>query len=217
MVPWAVTSKRKWEDRVRVSRRMWVPAALAVCAGSGLAGLAGASAQDDVPHVRIGLSAPVVEVPSLDAFTSTLAKHLVWEVGGSGSRAERIRLTVIRIDRRRVTGSRQSRLVTVPPKRLPVSESLGWEAWNAVFPDCCFTRTDPPARIRALSGSAYVDEQGLERAIANVAESSAINGVYFEINPAVEVDWGRHVVLIVAASSDYPILVRPLVLVLERR
>ena len=191
-----------------------VPAGLAVAIS---AHPPGASAQDEVLRVGIGLSAPLVEVPTLDAFTSTLAKHLVWEVLGSGSRAEKIRLTVVRIDRRRVTDSRQSRSVTAPTGRLRVSESLAREAWNAVFPDCCFTRTDPPARIRALSGSAYLDEQGLERAIANVAESSAINGVFFEINPAVKVDWGRNVVLIVAAASDSPIVVRPLVLVLERR
>ena len=202
---------------MRVSRRVrnWmVPAGLAVAIS---AHPSGASAQDEVPRVGIGLSAPLVEILALDAFTSTLAEHLVWEVRGSGSRAERMRLTVVRIDRRRVTDSRRSRPVTVPAGRLRVSESLAREAWDAVFPDCCFTRSDPPASIRALSGAAYLDEQRLERAIAKVAESSAINGDSFGMNPGVQVDWGRHVVLIIAASSNSPILVRPLVLVLERR
>lgn len=201
---------------MRVHHRLRHTGMMAVLVGACLAAPGLALAQDGVVHADIGTSGPLPDIASIDAFNSALSRQLVWQVGGSVRPAESLRLNVIRIDRGRVTASRQSRLVVGPEERSRVYEAFGEEGWNAVFPDCCLTTADLPIRIRAYSGRAHLEAERLEQAIAALAETAIVNGI-FELRPSVRIDWGRQVVLIVSASSEAPIAVRPLILVLERR
>lgn len=85
-----------------------------------------------------------------------------------------------------------------------------------VLRDILLTPEDPPARVRSLSGEARLDAEGMEKMVAEVARSGEL-GDALGLERPVKLEWGRHVVLILAAASDDDsIAVRPLVLLLER-
>jgi hypothetical protein len=201
---------------MRVHYRIRRTAAMALAVGACLGVQGTATAQEGGVRADVGLSGPLPEISTVAEFGSALARQLLWELGSTRSQAPSLRLNVVRIDRGRVTASLQSRRVAGPEKQSRVRQSLGEKDWNTVFPECCLTPADLPIRIKAYSGRSHLDAEHLERAIARLAETAIINGI-FDLRPPVDLDWGRHVVLIVSVASDAPLAVRPLILVLERR
>lgn len=189
---------------------------------AGSAGPAGptVSAGATPPVVELGLTSPLEKLDDVDSFSRELAERLVWTVRGRdvdvGTNGVRIRFTAVRIDRGRVAASYQSEVHETSGGLGNIAESLGLEAFMA-FPDVCFSSEDPPAVIRALSGKARLDAEGLEVAIADAALSREFAGS-FGLDGPLNIEWGRHVVVVLAASGEEStILVRPLILVLERR
>ena len=133
------------------------------------------------------------------------------ERGGAAA----IRFTVVRIERGRVTASYQSEPARAPRGTSRVAETIGTKAFLG-FPDVCLTPDDPPADVRAVAGAASLDPEQLERAVARLARSRRLDEA-FRLAGSLDIEWGRHVVLVLAASSADPgLLVRPLILVLER-
>lgn len=167
--------------------------------------------------VDLGLTAPVTRLGDVATFSRHLAKLLVWTVDGETRRglAPAIRFTAVRVERGRVTASYQSDAAAPPNGLSHVIETIGASSF-ASFPDVCLDAEDPPADLKVLSGKTALDPAELEKAIATLARSRRL-GDSFRLARPFDVDWGRHVVLILAAASDgEPVLVRPLILVLER-
>lgn len=172
------------------------------------------------PIIELGLTSPLEKLDDIESFGRELAERLVWTVRGEDRETVRtnvsVRFTAVRLERGRVTASYQSDLREASDGLVRIAESLGLEAFMA-FPDVCFSSEDPPALVRALSGKARLDAAGLEVAIADAALSRDFAGS-FGLDGPLNIEWGRHVVLVLAASGeDSTILVRPLILVLERK
>lgn len=181
-----------------------------------------ASAQEtvDPPVVEVGLTSPLETFDDVESFSRDLAERLVWTVR-TDSRSNdasgiALRFTAVRIDRGRVTASYQSDALSPPDRPSRIAESLGSRSFMA-FPDVCLSPDDPPASVRALSGRLRLDRQGMERAIAGAASTRELDRL-FGLDEAVAIEWGRHVVLVLAAVSEDPdLLVRPLIIVLDRQ
>ncbi|MFW6083634.1 MAG: hypothetical protein ACODAA_00285 [Gemmatimonadota bacterium] len=178
-----------------------------------------ATADAAVPVVELGLTSPLEKLEDIESFSRDLAERLVWavhETGREGATASfELRFTAVRLDRGRVTASYQSDVHKASGGFVGIAEFLGLETFSA-FPDVCFRSEDPPAAVRALSGRTRLDAEGLERAIAEAAQTREIDRL-FGLGGPLNIEWGRHVVLILAASSEgSPILVQPLILLLER-
>ena len=174
----------------------------------------------DAPVVELGLTSPLESFDDVEAFARDLAERLVWTISGeNGSSFEggvSIRFTAVRIDRGRVTASYQSDARSAPHRMSKIAETLGSEAFMG-FPDVCLSPDDPPASVRALSGRMRLDREGMERAIAGAARTRELDRL-FGLDESVAVEWGRHAVLVLGAVSEDPeLLVRPLILVLDRR
>lgn len=172
------------------------------------------------PIIELGLTSPLEKLDDIESFGRELAERLVWAVRGQDREVVRtnvsVRFTAVRLERGRVTASYQSDLRETSDGLVRIAESLGLEAFMA-FPDVCFSSEDPPAAVRAVSGSSHLDAEGLERAIAGAARTRDLAG-QFDLDEPLNLEWGRHVVLVLAASSEEPALrVRPLILVLERK
>lgn len=171
------------------------------------------------PVVELGLTSPLEELEDVESFGRELAERLVWTVRGEHREAVRekvsVRFTAVRLERGRVTASFQSDAREASDGLDRIAESLGMEAFMA-FPDVCFSSEDPPAVVRALSGDARLDGEALERAIADAARTRDIDRL-FGLDRPLDIEWGRHAVLVLAAVSEDPeLLVRPLILVVER-
>lgn len=167
------------------------------------------------PNVELGLAAPLERLTDIESFSRALAERLTWTVATEGGPAVAIRLTAVRIDRGRVTASYQSKPVDAATGTSRVAEAIGTESFLA-FPDVCLTPDDPPAGVRAVAGAASLNPEQLERAVAQLARSRRLDEA-FRLTGSIDIEWGRHVVLVLAASSADPeLLVRPLILVLER-
>lgn len=168
--------------------------------------------------IDLGLSAPIERLEDVESFTRRLAERLVWTVrlDGDGTPGDtRLRFTAFRIDRGRVTASYQSEPVPAPDGLSHIAGSLDAKAFSA-FPDVCFTPEDPPARVRVISGTARLDAESLERAVASVARRGDVSRL-FGLAGALDIEWGRQVLIILAATADTDdAVVRPLILVLER-
>lgn len=167
--------------------------------------------------VEIGLTAPLERLTDLESFSHTLAERLTWTVatGGENERAGAIQFTAVRIDRGRVTASYQSEPADAARGTSRMAESIGTKSFMA-FPDVCLTPDDPPAGVRAVAGTTSLDPEQLERAVAQLARSGRLDEA-FRLTGSIDIEWGRHVVLVLAATSADPeLLVRPLILVLER-
>lgn len=169
------------------------------------------------PVVELGLTSPLVALEEIESFRRDVAERLVWTVRtGEEGRRVRIRFTAVRIDRGRVAASYQSEIREAFDGLASVAESLGVRAFMA-FPDVCLSPEDPPAEVRAVSGSRPLEADRLEGAIARAARSADFAGS-FGLEEPLDIEWGRHVVLVLAASDEASaILVRPLILVLERK
>ena len=180
-----------------------------------LAAVAGATLP--AVHIDIGLSGAIERVDDLDALLGHLERHLVWRVGadeGSPATVSDVRLGVLRIDRGRVTGSRQSGPVAASRESVRLAEALGPAALRELL-SCCLHEGDPPFTVRALSGQAYLDAATLERAVAGIADRAIADGI-FEIDPRVRLDWGRQFLLVVSAAAPGAVRTRPLILVFDR-
>ena len=185
-----------------------------------LAALAAGSAPVDrsqalprVPAVEVGLSAPIDRLDTVEGFARRLGERLVWSVRDGDAGA--VRFTAIRIDRGRVTASYQSDPVYLRGGLHPVLSAIGEKAF-AGFPDVCLTPDDPPARVLAVSGKARLDGEELEQVIVEMTRTGAFPH-RLALDGPPEVEWGRDVILVLAASSESAeVVVRPLILVLER-
>lgn len=189
---------------------------------AALALLAGTSAVTPARIVvEVGLAAPIERLESIDVFSRELAERLVWRIADDGS-PETLRLypltvqfTAVRVERGRVTASYRSEPGVARVGLRSVAETIGLEQFIA-FPDVCFTPIDPPMRVRAVSGTALLDAEGLERLVAGIARTGRVDGI-LGLREPIELDWGRHVILVLAASTRYDdAVVRPLLFVLER-
>lgn len=172
-----------------------------------------------VPVVELGLTSPLDDLEEIDEFRRELAERLVWTVREAPDRGEArdvaIRFTAIRIDRGRVTASYRSDARGAGRGLSRVAESIGIDAFLG-FRDVCLNVDDPPASVRALSGSSRLDADELERAIADAARTRDF-GEAFGLDEPLSIEWGRHVVLLLAASGEASaVRVRPLILVIER-
>lgn len=175
------------------------------------------STPEPAPSVDLGLSAPVERLAEVDAFANLLADRLVWTIEASVKRVRPLllRFSAVRIDRGRVTASYQSEAVPARTGRSSIAGRIGMDEFLA-FRDVCLTSEDPPADVRTLAGAARFDAAAMERVVADVAGSGEL-GPALGLEEPLELEWGRHVVLILSAtSSDDSAVVRPLVLVLER-
>lgn len=174
------------------------------------------------PTVDLGLSAPIESLGDVEAFANELAKRLVWTIGSENGEASdgetpaamTLRFTAIRIDRGRVTASYQTDPIPAAPGLTRIADVAGAGSFLA-FADACLQPDDPPTAVLALSGSLRFDAEALELAVANTARTRRLDAG-FGLEPSLTVEWGRHVLLVLAAVSEEAILVRPLVLVLER-
>lgn len=171
------------------------------------------------PVVELGLTSPLETLGDVESFTRDLAERLVWTVREDPERKTGglpLRFTAVRVDRGRVAASYRSDVTGASRGLARIAESLGPEAFGA-FPDVCLSPEDPPADVRAFSGSKRLDAEGLERAIAGATKSGDFAGS-FGLEEPLDVESGRDVVLVLAASSaNSATLVRPLILVLTRR
>lgn len=196
--------------------------ALIAIAGGPLSPNRDSAPQVTRPTVDLGLSAPLESLDDADAFANELAKRLVWTVGSEGwetpdgeaPAAMTLRFTAIRIDRGRVTASYQTGPIPASPGLTTIADVAGVESFLA-FADACLRPDDPPTTVRALSGSLRLNAEALELAIANTAQTRRLDEG-FGMDRPLSVEWGRHILLVLAAASEETILVRPLVLVLER-
>lgn len=174
------------------------------------------------PTVDLGLSAPIESFDDVEAFANRLAKRLVWTVGsedGTISDGEipattPLRFTALRIDRGRVTASFQTDPIEVPQGLTRISDVAEAGSFLA-FADVCLRPDDPPTAVLALSGAVRLDAEALEMAVANTAHTRRLDAG-FGLDRSLTMEWGRHVLLVLAAASEETILVRPVVLVLER-
>ena len=165
--------------------------------------------------VEVGLSAPVERAASFEDLLSLLGDRLVWRADGLDERAAGVRLAAIRIERGRVTGSRQSKPAAIAAGAESVARAIGQESLVRLLTDCCLSDGDPPVLVRGVSGTAFLDSQALERAVAALAGTGVIDGI-FEVEPELPIDWGRQFVLVLAAESEADLSVRPLILVFDR-
>lgn len=170
--------------------------------------------------VELGLMSPLEKLEDVDAFSRRLAERLVWTLREDDPDPETgrvpIRFSAIRIERGRVTANYRSDIHEASGGLESIAELLGPEGF-AAFRDVCLSSEDPPAAVRAVSGSSHLDAEGLERAIAGAARTRDLAS-QFDLDEPLNLEWGRHVVLVLAASSEEPALrVRPLILVLERK
>lgn len=198
-------------------RTLAVAAALLASSPGPAGSPAGAATRP--PVVEIGLTSPLENLDDIERFRGELAERLVWTARGKDGATEAaelvIRFTAVRLDRGRVTASYQSDSHTAPGRLSRIASSIGLEAFMA-FPDVCLSPDDPPAAVRALSGRSRLDPDELEEAIANAARTRDLRET-FGFDESLDIQWGRHVVLVLAASADRTALrVRPLILVLER-
>lgn len=180
--------------------------------------ISAAQAPDPIITIDLGLRAPIERLEDVEAFGDLLAERLVWAIEapeGESIRPLAIRFTGVRIDRGRVTASYQSEAGPVRAGRASIAAAIGGDQF-LVLRDVLFTPEDPPAGVRSLSAGARLDTEEMERMVAEVARSGELGGALGLEHP-VKLEWGRHVVLILAAASDDDsIAVRPLVLLLER-
>lgn len=172
------------------------------------------------PVIELGLTSPLENLDDMERFRLALADRLVWTVRGGERTAEapdvEIRFTAVRIDRGRVTASYQSDGHAPPEGLSRIAATIGLDAFM-VFPDVCLSPDDPPASVRALSNRSHLDASDLEQAIADAARTRNLREA-FGFDDQRNLEWGRHVVLVLAASTELTALhVRPLILVLERR
>lgn len=176
------------------------------------------STPDPVVTVDLGLRAPVEHLGDVEAFADLLAERLVWRIeapGGELVRPLAVHFTAVRIDRGRVTASYRSDAGAVRPGRASIAAAIGVDQF-LVLPDILFTPEDPPAGVRSLSAGARLDAEGMEQMVADVARSGELGGA-LGLEQPMKLEWGRHVILVLAAASgDDSIAVRPLVLLLER-
>jgi hypothetical protein len=172
-------------------------------------------AQAVPPRVDLGLGAPLGELRDIDAFASALTRHLTWRAS-SATELMALRIQAVRIDRGRVTASGQRETASPASRAVRVAAAMSQEDWRAFLSECCLSPDDPPMTVLALSGSRHLSSDELEKAIADVAERGIL-GEPFLFDSPMSLEWGRHVVIAIAAGADSPILVRPLLLVLRRR
>lgn len=173
------------------------------------------SAAQSTTRIELGLAAPLGDAATLEALTSGLTRHLVWQAPADQSGQVLVRLYILRIDRGRVTASRTTGEAPRPAGQKTISAVLQPSDWSAAFRDCCLHAADPPVRVTAVSGSAYLDPEAFEDAVATVAREGRI-GREFGIRPEIEISWGRQFVIVVSASSTAPLEARPLILLFER-
>lgn len=170
--------------------------------------------------IELGIMSPLEKLEDVDAFSRRLAERLVWTLREDDPdhevRRVPIRFSAVRIERGRVTANYLSDIHEASGGLESIAELLGPEGF-AAFRDVCLSSEDPPATVWAVSGSSHLDAEGLERAIAGTARTRDLAS-QFDLGEPLNLEWGRHVVLVLAASSEEPsVHVRPLILVLERK
>jgi len=173
---------------------------------------------DTLPAVELGLTAPIDRMRDVDSFGRSLAENLVWTLerdaaSGSAGSAARVRFTAVRIDRRRVAASFQSAAGPLSVALSRIVDSIGEAAFQA-FVDESFHSGDPPADVHAVSGKARLDPEALERAIGLAAAGRDV-AEPFGLDRPLGIEPGRHILIVLAAASSDPVVVRPLILVLE--
>lgn len=168
-------------------------------------------------QIDIGLSGAIERADDLGSLLGHLERHLVWRVGTADAGptdATEVHVTVLRVDRGRVTASRQSGLVAASRDRTRLAEALGAAELRDLLA-CCLREEDPPVAVRALSGQAYLDGPAFERAVAGMASQAIADGM-FDVDPRVRLDWGRQFVIVISAAAPGGVRTRPLILVFDR-
>lgn len=173
------------------------------------------SAAQSQTRVDLGLSAPIDDIDSVGQFSAEMSRNLVWTLRSNGGETAPVRLNIVRLDRGRVTASRQTGGTVAGHTTQRVAEAMDAADWSAMFLDCCLRTDDPPVRITALSGPIYLDIGALEGAVAAVARDGVI-GKEFGLREETKISWGRQFVLIISVSASPAIDTRPLILLVER-